>query len=76
MDVTRTVHSEPWCFNKHLVVLEKFDAEDSIQELKFQTATFWVQVHDIPIRFMTREVAESICDIIGEVYRLYWIRGN
>lgn len=30
-------------------------------------ATFWVQMHDIPIRFMTIKVAEGICDIIGEI---------
>ena len=30
---------------------------------------FWVQVHEIPIRFMSKETAESICDIIGGVTR-------
>ena len=30
---------------------------------------FWVQVHDIPIQYMTKEVAENICDIIGEVQK-------
>lgn len=28
---------------------------------------FWVQVHDIPIHFMCIEVAEMICENIGEV---------
>lgn len=32
--------------------------------MKFNRATFWVQVHDIPIRFRTREVAEEICGAI------------
>ena len=26
-------------------------------------------MHDIPIRFMTREVAENICDTVGTVCR-------
>lgn len=30
---------------------------------------FWVQVHDIPIHFMCTEVAEKICENIGEVVR-------
>ena len=30
---------------------------------------FWVQVHNIPICFMMRGVAKSICDIIGKVGR-------
>ena len=30
---------------------------------------FWVQVHGIPIRFMTTKVADNICDTIGRVVR-------
>ena len=69
MDVTRIIQSKPWCFDKHLVVLEKFEADVHVRELQFNKATFWVQVHDIPIRFMKREIAENIYDIIGEVSR-------
>lgn len=69
MDDTRIIQSEPWCFDKHLVVLESFDSDVPARELQFRKATFWVRVHDIPICFMTRGVAESICDIIGEVCR-------
>lgn len=29
-----------------------------------------MQVHDIPVHFMSKQVAENICDIIGEVRRL------
>ncbi|XP_030948924.1 uncharacterized protein At4g02000-like [Quercus lobata] len=69
MDVTRIIQSEPWCFDKHLVVLESFDDDVPACELQFRKAMFWVQVHNIPIRFMMRGVAKSICDIIGEVGR-------
>ena len=69
LDVNCITQSEPWSFDKHLVVLELFDGDVPIRELQFRKATFWVQVHDIPIRFMTRGVAESICDIIGAVCR-------
>lgn len=30
---------------------------------------FWVQVHDIPVRYMTTEVAENIYETIGEVFQ-------
>lgn len=40
-----------------------------MNDLKFDRATFWVQVYDIPIRYMSREVAESICDTVGAVCR-------
>ena len=69
VDVTHIIQSEPWCFDKHLVVLEKFEVDVHVRELQFNKATFQVQVHDILIRFMTREIAENISDIIEEVSR-------
>lgn len=68
-DITRIIQSEPWCFDKHLVVLEKYDNDVPFQELQFLRASFWVQVHDIPVRFMSKAIAEEICDIIGEICR-------
>ena len=68
-DIDRILRSEPWCFDKHLVVFQQYDCDIPISELNFQWASFWVQVHDIPIRFMPREVAENICDTVGMVCR-------
>ena len=68
-DIDRIIRSEPWCFDKHLVVFQQYDGDISINELNFQWVSFCVQVHDIPIRFMTREVAKNICDTVGTVCR-------
>lgn len=38
-------------------------------ELVFKTTLFWVQAHDIPVRYMNKRVAEEICDIVGEVQK-------
>lgn len=38
------------------------------QDLCFDIIPLWVQVYDIPVRFMNRVVAEDICSGIGEVY--------
>ena len=35
--------------------------------MEFNKVTFWVQVHDIPIQFQNRKVAEQICGAIGIV---------
>ena len=34
--------SEPWSFNKHLMVLERYNKNNSVEELHFNSATFWV----------------------------------
>ena len=69
VDVDRVLQSEPWCFEKHLVVMKKYEGDGSIQEIPFNEASFWVQVHDIPIRFMNKTVAESICESVGKMSR-------
>ena len=50
--------------------MKKYEGDGSIQEIPFNEASFWVQVHDIPIRFMNKTVAESICEFVGKVCHL------
>ena len=56
-DVTRVMNSEPWSFDKHLVVVQEYERNTPIKDVSFNKASFWVQVYDIPIRYMTKEVA-------------------
>ena len=68
-DVDRILSTEPWSFDKSLVVTQRFDKNSSIEELNFNKASFWVQVHNIPIRYRNRSIAKDICDSIGQVHR-------
>lgn len=51
------------------MVVTRYEKDIPLRSLSFNIVMFWVQVHDIPIRYMTTEVAEQLCDIIGEVVR-------
>ena len=66
-DIERILKNQPWSFDKHLVMLQRYSTDCPMRDLVFSKTLFWVQVHDIPIRYMTKEVAENICDIVGEV---------
>ncbi|KAL0011141.1 hypothetical protein SO802_006249 [Lithocarpus litseifolius] len=66
-DVDRILKSEPWCFDKHLMVLSQFDKDTPLNPLELKKVSFWVQVFDIPVRFRNREVAEQICEAIGSI---------
>lgn len=61
----RIIQNQPWSFEKHLVVLYKFDEFSKLEDLVFDKTLFWVQVNDIPIHFMSKRVAKSICEIMG-----------
>ena len=68
-DMGRILSTEPWSFDKSLVVTQSFDRNSSVEELSFDKVSFWVQVHNIPIRYRNRSVAEDICDSISQVHR-------
>ena len=47
--------------------MKQYDEGIHLNSLSFETAMFWVQVHNISIHFMCTEVVEKICKNIGEV---------
>ena len=60
VDVERVIQGEPWAFDRHLVVFEKFEGYAPIQTLGFKTKAFWVQIHNLPFPLQIVETAFSI----------------
>ena len=69
-DVERILDGEPWSFDKHLVVMNRYENESSLQDIKFEKTKLWVQIHGILIKYMTTEVAKKIGSVLGEVFEL------
>ena len=67
VDVERVFQGEPWTFDRHLVVFEKFDGYSPIHTLGFKTTAFWVQIHNLPFPLQTVDTAFSIGESIGHV---------
>ena len=61
---------ELWTFDKHLVVMNQYENESSLQDIKFEKTKLWVQLHGISIKYITIEAAKKICNVLGEVYVL------
>ena len=68
-EIEKIFVTEPWSFDKHLVVLQRFENNSPIRELSFTWIAFWVQIYDIPFRYMNRRVAEDICAVMEAVDR-------
>ena len=66
-EVEKVIQSELWSFDKHLMVLERYDKNNLVEELQFNKTTFWVQVHGLPIKFMNVRAAAKICEVLGTV---------
>ena len=69
VDVERVIQGEPWAFNRHLVVFERFDGYTSIQLLGFKKTALWVQIHNLPFSLQTIDIAFIIGETIGSVIK-------
>ena len=67
VDVEKVLMWEPWTFDRHLFVLEKMNSSDVFDDLSFNQTSFWVQVHDLPVRRSSLVVAMEIVSVMGKV---------
>ena len=67
LDAEKILLGAPWSFDKYLVALCRYETDQSLKELCFDTAEFWVQVHDLPAWRMTVDAAEGICQTLGQI---------
>lgn len=63
------IASEPWTFDRNLVLLQCYNKKIPIQDLVFNRVSLWVQVYDILVGFFRRDVGEELCKVIGMVYK-------
>ena len=63
----RIMSNAPWSFDKHLVVLQWYDKEVPLKDLEFDKISIWVQIHDVPLRFMKKTGAGKLCAVVGAV---------
>ncbi|KAK0579501.1 hypothetical protein LWI29_027210 [Acer saccharum] len=66
-DLERVFSGGPWNFNNALLAMERPIGKGTIESLKFSQADFWVQIHQVPLLCMTREIGRFLGGMIGEV---------
>ncbi|KAK4387741.1 hypothetical protein Sango_2380700 [Sesamum angolense] len=62
---SRALRGCPWTFDRNLVILQSVPEDENLLEVDLNWCQFYVHVHDLPLRLMTREVAEDIGDRLG-----------
>jgi len=50
----------PWSFDKYLIGLYKPSDDESVDDSTFSYTSFWIQIHNLPLRRMTKENVETI----------------
>lgn len=59
-DMIKLYVCQPWSFNRALIVFRKFDEDMRIEDYDFSWGSFWLQLHHIPLKFMTEQVARTL----------------
>ncbi len=66
-DRERVMLGEPWVYDKYLVILQRIEEDEAIEEVAFAETSFWVQLHGIPVRRMNPEVATILGSSLGKI---------
>ena len=66
-DLERVLFSKQWSYDKHLVAFRRLVEDVEIEKVVFDQTTFWVQIHNLPVLSLKREVVEALGRGIGEV---------
>lgn len=60
VDAERVLAAEPWSFDKHLVLFQRYDFSISIRNLWFMNMKFSVQMHELPVGMLDYETAMEL----------------
>ena len=63
----KIISQGPWSFVKYLIGLYKLSESESMDDARFDTASFWIQIHNLPLSRMNRANAEVIGTSLGRV---------
>uniref|UniRef100_A0A2N9GDB5 Reverse transcriptase domain-containing protein n=1 Tax=Fagus sylvatica TaxID=28930 RepID=A0A2N9GDB5_FAGSY len=66
-DRERVMLGEPWAYDKYLIILQRIEEDEAIEEVIFTETSFWVQLHGIPVRRMNQEVANILGSSLGKI---------
>uniref|UniRef100_A0A2N9GDA6 Reverse transcriptase domain-containing protein n=1 Tax=Fagus sylvatica TaxID=28930 RepID=A0A2N9GDA6_FAGSY len=67
IDAERVIQNGPWSYDRSLVICKRVEANIPITEIKFTHSLFWVQIHDLPVLSLNKEVSETIGRTLGRV---------
>lgn len=65
LDLEHVLKQGPWSFDKHLLILSIIPDGMTLCDTPLYHIPFWVQVHNIPIDFMSESVGKHVRNTVG-----------
>ena len=66
-DLERVLANEPWTYDKYIILFKRVEEDAAVETIMFSSVPIWVQMHGLPIRRLSREVAMDMGSLIGQV---------
>ena len=63
----RVMQGSPWLFDNYQLALNAFDGSCPVHQIRFTHSCFWVQLHGVPMYYMTKETGERVGNVMGTV---------
>ncbi|KAI9169291.1 hypothetical protein LWI28_010278 [Acer negundo] len=57
----------PWSCDKHLLILQEAVGMERVSEINFWYVPFWIQLHNLPIACLNRDVGVYLGGMVGQV---------
>ncbi|CAH9148570.1 unnamed protein product [Cuscuta epithymum] len=65
LDMNRVLEDGPWLFERDLILMKAIQLDDIPESMNLFEASFWVQVHNAPIKFRNLGSAKKIGNFLG-----------
>ena len=72
-DKKRILELGPWNIEGFPLILKQWHHNMSVDDLDFSSIPLWVQIHGLPIEYMSKENVEEISALVGEVLEVDFI---
>ncbi|KAL5759944.1 hypothetical protein ACOSQ2_018782 [Xanthoceras sorbifolium] len=69
-DRKRILEGGSWCFDKNLLVLREACGIGKISDADFQFFPMWIQLHNLPVACMSRDMGHFLGEMIGTVVEI------
>lgn len=70
LENARVLADGPWTFDRALIILNSPNDFESINSLVFSHTQIWIQIHNVPFKYLTRDMAQNLGEIVGSVIEI------
>lgn len=66
-DLQRVLRDGPWSFDDRMLLLRRMDPRDTPASIQFSHIDLWVQIHGVPVGWLTPGTARALGGFLGKV---------